>query len=86
MRAAIWITLAQLAGVALPVLVGFLAGRHIRQRHLDQAERDAWHDGFAEGFHVAARTLLHADPDRIAIQLDAAVEHAPHPSDQPWLN
>ena len=81
MRATIH-TLAQLALVALPVLVGYLCGRHVRQRHLDQAELDAWNDGF----QAAVNEFFPTDPDRVGTQLDAAVEQAPHPSDQPWLN
>ena len=76
-------TLVQLAVVAIPVLIGYLAGRHIRQRHLDQAEADAWHDGFQAAVNEFFPTS--DQPDRITGQLDTAVEHA-HPSDQPWLN
>lgn len=79
-------TLAQLALVAPPVVVGYLCGRHIRQRLLDQAERDAWDDGFAEGLHLAVRSHLCDDgPDPIGVQLDAAVERT-HPNEEPWWN
>lgn len=78
-------TLAQLALVALPVLVGFLAGRHIRQRHIDELERDAWHDGFQACIDVMFGHLADDKPGRIGGQLDAAVEQTPHPSD-PWWN
>jgi hypothetical protein len=66
---------------------GYWTGQHVIRRlvvdQVEQVEREAWEDGFAEGLRCASEPL----PDEVeSALLDAAEQATPPPNYEAWLN